>query len=370
MRSLARFRPRRRVRRAKTGSPRSRFHGFPGSYPHAHAKTRTHPNLAPTLTLAAPTTQVLYVMKDTALHAPAKKLLEDIGYKGASWRHRAPDPARTAFSDYHAWKTRSPRPSGRGFSVRGGFTRASPRGDRTPRRKPRAVRRAPAGRPPARSARRRRRSRRDARRRALSPHVRPPHRIATVSGVVPSTWQFRDIRTERGRLIFSHTHALLLACVLPPSSHTLPPSSRAQLLPPRPSIRVSASSSPPPPTRRRRSTSRSSRETGGAALPRGAALRPRPRRDHHRRDGHRPGRRPLRALHAPREGRGDRPHARGGGRVVEGVHDRGDQGWCRRRRSVSAREAVDAHAVAHAVRKMIRAQAEASAKRSGGPDSA
>ena len=259
MRSLARFRPRRRVRRAKTGSPRSRFHGFPGSYPIAHAKTRTHPNLAPTLTLAAPTTQVLYVMKDTALHAPAKKLLEDIGYKGASWRHRAPDPARTAFPDYHAWKTRSPRPSGR-FSPSGGVLRARhraateprdgnpPRGPEGTHRASTRALRAVAGVPAATHAV------------ALSLRAEPPHRIATVSGVVPSTWQFRDIRTERGRLIFFHgALALLLTRVLPPSSHTLPPSSRAQLLPPRPSIRVSASSSPPPPTRRRRSTSRSSR---------------------------------------------------------------------------------------------------------------
>ena len=173
VRSLARFRPRRRVRRAKTGSPRSRFHGFPGSYPHAHAKTRTHPNLAPTLTLAAPTTQVLYVMKDTALHAPAKKLLEDIGYKGASWRHRAPDPARTAFPDYHAWKTRSPRPSGR-FSPSGGFYA------RVTARRPNPATETPArsgGHPSGvhpRAPRRRRRSRRDARRRALSPHGAPP----------------------------------------------------------------------------------------------------------------------------------------------------------------------------------------------------
>ena len=153
-----------------------------------------------------------------------------------------------------------PSPVRKVFSVRGGFTRATPRGDRTPRRKPPARSGGhPSGVHP-RAPRRRRRSRRDARRRALSPHGAPPHRIATVSGVVPSTWQFRDIRTERGRLIFFHgALALLLTRVLPPSSHTLPPSSRAQLLPPRPSIRVSASSSPPPPTRRRRLTSRSSR---------------------------------------------------------------------------------------------------------------
>lgn len=260
VRSLARFRPRRRVRRAKTGSPRSRFHGFPGSYPIAHAKTRTHPNLAPTLTLAAPTMQVLYVMKDTALHAPAKKLLEDIGYKGASWRHRAPDPALTVFPDYHAWKTRSPRPSGR-FSPSGWVLRARhraateprdgipPRGPKGTHRVSTRALRAVAGVPAATHAV------------ALSLRMDPPPIVSR-----PYRVWFRPLgssgtsgRNEVVSIFFHGALALLLTRVLPPSSHSLPPPSRPQLPPPRPSIRVSASSSPPPPTRRRRLTSRSSR---------------------------------------------------------------------------------------------------------------
>lgn len=153
-----------------------------------------------------------------------------------------------------------PSPVRKVFSVRGGFTRATPRSDRTPRRKPPA---RSGGHPPGvypRAPRRRRRSRRDARRRALSPRGPPP----IVSR--PYRVWFRPLgssgtsgRNEVVSFFFHGALALLLKRVLPPSSHSLPPPSRPQLPPPRPSIRVSASSSPPPPTRRRRLTSRSSR---------------------------------------------------------------------------------------------------------------
>lgn len=190
VRSLARFRPRRRVRRAKTDRRGPVSTAFLEVIPPRMGKRAPIPTSLATLTLAAPTTQVLYVMKDTALHAPAKKLLEDIGYKGASSRHRAPDPARTSVPDSASRLAPLARPEG--FLVGGGFTarvrhRAAteprdgkpPRGpDGTPRvptRAPRAVARVPAtthtvAHPPPRG---------------------PPHRIATVS---PATWRFRDIR--------------------------------------------------------------------------------------------------------------------------------------------------------------------------------
>ena len=53
---------------------------------------RSHPPFdTPSLTVATPpsSSQVLLVMKDSARSTPAKKLLEDIGYKGASTAPRA-----------------------------------------------------------------------------------------------------------------------------------------------------------------------------------------------------------------------------------------------------------------------------------------
>ena len=190
VRSLARFRPRRRVRRAKTDRRGPVSTAFLEVIPPRMRKTI--PTSLATLTLAAPTTQVLYVMKETALHAPAKKLLEDIGYKGASSRHRAPDPARTSVPD-SASRTRSPRPSGRfsrrgggGFSARARHRAATeprdgkpPRGpDGTPRvptRAPRAVARVPA---------------------TTHTVAHPPPRglPSSYPVVSPATWRFRDIR--------------------------------------------------------------------------------------------------------------------------------------------------------------------------------
>ena len=269
VRSLARFRPRRRVRRAKTDRRGPVSTAFLEVIPPRMRKTI--PTSLATLTLAAPTTQVLYVMKETALHAPAKKLLEDIGYKGASSRHRAPDPARTSVPD-SASRTRSPRPSGRfsrrggGFSARARHRAATeprdgkpPRGpDGTPRvptRAPRAVARVPA---------------------TTHTVAHPPPRglPSSYPVVSPATWRFRDIRDDVVYFFFIrgldgaprpsssivHLH-VRPSRTFPPVPHltSLPPPSRPQSPPPRPSIRASASSSPPPLTRLRRLTSRLSR---------------------------------------------------------------------------------------------------------------
>jgi len=43
-----------------------------------------------TATPPNPTRQVLVVMRDSGLHASAKKVLEEIGYKGARRPHTAP----------------------------------------------------------------------------------------------------------------------------------------------------------------------------------------------------------------------------------------------------------------------------------------